>query len=167
MQLRVLNSDDHEIYRLLRLEMLREEPSSFGSDYESALKLAEQDFRDRADYTEDKFIIGAFAAEDLVGSCGGRRDPDLKRRHIGYIWGMYLQAQHRGSGTAARLLTTTIDRLRQLPDLELIQLAVTAGNRAAERLYLSAGFREYGVEPAALKVDGKNYDERLMWLPLR
>ena len=163
----MLTRDDHQIYRLLRLEMLREEPWSFGSDYESALKLSEQDFRDRADYAEDRVIIGAFAAEDLVGSCGGRRDPDLKRRHIGYIWGMYLRAQHRGSGTAARMLTTTIDRLRQLPDLELIQLAVTAGNRAAERLYLNAGFQEYGVEHAALKVDGKNYDERLMWLPLR
>ena len=166
-QLRTLNSDDHQAYRQLRLEMLREEPTSFGSDYNSALALSERDFRQRTQYATDKFIVGAFAAADLVGSCGGRRDPDVKRQHIGYIWGMYLRAQHRGTGAAATMLAATIEGLTRLPDLELIQLAVTAGNRSAEQLYLNAGFQEYGVEHAALKVDGKNYDERLMWLPLR
>ena len=166
-QLRTLTSDDHHNYRQLRLEMLREEPTAFGSDYESALALSEHDFRQRTQYSADKFIVGAFADDDLVGSCGGRRDPDIKRQHIGYIWGMYLSAQYRGNGAAAAMLAAAIDGLKQLPDLELIQLAVTAGNRAAEQLYLNAGFREYGVEPAALKVNGKNHDERLMWLPLR
>lgn len=165
-QLRTLNSDDHQAYRQLRLEMLREEPIAFGADYDSTASLPEQHFRDRTQYAADNFIIGAFAAADLVGSCGGRREQGFKRQHIGYIWGMYLQTQHRGTGTAAAMLNAAIEGLKQLPGLELIQLAVTAGNRSAEQLYLNAGFQEYGVERAALKVDGKNFDERLMWRPL-
>lgn len=147
--------------------MLREEPTAFGADYESTLALPVSHFRNRTQYAEDNFIIGAFAATDLVGSCGGRREQSFKRQHIGYIWGMYLRAQHRGSGTAAAMISAAIEGLKQLPGLELIQLAVTAGNRSAQQLYLNAGFQEYGIERAALKVDGKNYDERLMWLPLR
>jgi RimJ/RimL family protein N-acetyltransferase len=147
--------------------MLRNDPSAFGADYESALQLTERHFQERTHYVEDNFIIGAFAADALLGSCGARRDSGVKRQHIGYIWGMYLSIQHRGTGTAAALLAAAIEGLKKLPGLELIQLAVTTGNRAAEQLYVNAGFQEYGVEPAALKVDGTNYDERLMWLPIR
>lgn len=146
--------------------MLREAPSAFGSDYESAQQLTVEDFRHRVRNDADNFITGTFSGSLLIGSCGGRRDPDAKRRHIGYIWGMYLQPDHRGGGLANEMLDTTLKRLKQMPGLEVIQLAVTAGNTAAEQLYETAGFLEYGIEPAALKVDQHTYDERLMWLPL-
>jgi RimJ/RimL family protein N-acetyltransferase len=146
--------------------MLRDEPTAFGSNYESAAQLPLQHFIERTRNDEENFIIGAFTGNTLVGSCGGRRDDDVKRRHIGMIWGMYLHPDHRGDGRAAAMLRVTIERLVALPGLEQIQLAVTVGNQAAERLYRSAGFKEYGREPAALKVDGRNYDELLMWLPV-
>lgn len=146
--------------------MLRDEPTAFGSNYESTAQLPPQHFIERTRNDEENFIIGAFADNTLVGSCGGRRDDDVKRRHIGMIWGMYLHPDHRGDGGAAAMLRMTIKRLVALPGLEQIQLAVTVGNQAAERLYRSAGFEEYGREPAALKVDGRNYDELLMWLPV-
>lgn len=147
--------------------MLRQVPSAFGSDYESAAQLTVDDFRQRVQNDADNFITGAFSDSTLIGSCGGRRDPAAKRRHIGYVWGMYLQPKFRGTGLSRQLLDTTLIKLRQLPGLELIQLAVTAGNTAAENLYLKAGFRDYGIEPAALKIGEQAYDERLMWLPIR
>lgn len=146
--------------------MLQQAPTAFGSDYETASKLTEEHFAERVRDDDENFISGAFIDSILVGTCGGRRDQDLKRRHIGYVWGMYLQPAQRGSGLAARLLTSTLSRLQTLAGLEVIQLAVTRDNLAAEALYRQAGFIEYGIEPAALKVDGQNYDERLMWLPL-
>lgn len=146
--------------------MLKEAPTAFGADYESSTSLSEEHFAQRVSNDDDNFISGAFVDSSLVGTCGGRRDPDVKRRHIGYVWGMYLQPEHRGSGLAVQLLNTTLTRLQALAGLEVIQLAVTKGNLAAEALYRQAGFIEYGIEPAALKVAGRNYDERLMWLPV-
>ena len=103
----------------------------------------------------------------LVGTCGAYRETDPKRRHIAAVWGMYVSPEHRGKSLARRLLDVTIERLRALDGVEQVQLAVTAGNEPAERVYQSAGFAAYGREPAALKVDGVDYDELLMSLPLR
>jgi len=147
--------------------VLRDEPTSFGDNYERAASLPERHFKDRTRNEQDNFINGAFAGTKLVGCCGGRRDNDIKRQHIGIIWGMYLHPDHRGTGTAQAMLLATIDRLKLITSLELVQLAVTAGNQAAEQLYRNAGFQEYGREPAALKVAGENFDELLMWLPLQ
>ena len=50
--------------------------------------------------------------------------------------------------------------------VEDLCLTVVASNAAARRLYSSVGFKEYGLERRALKIDGKYYDEVLMALPL-
>ena len=50
--------------------------------------------------------------------------------------------------------------------VEDLCLTVVASNAAARRLYSSVGFKEYGLERRALKIDDKYYDEVLMALPL-
>ena len=40
-----------------------------------------------------------------------------------------------------------------------VNLAVTAGNEPAQKLYESLGFKAWGHEPAALIVDSVVYDE--------
>jgi RimJ/RimL family protein N-acetyltransferase len=45
-------------------------------------------------------------------------------------------------------------------------LTVVTINRAARGLYLSLGFKSYGIENAALKLDGRYLDEELMELKL-
>jgi RimJ/RimL family protein N-acetyltransferase len=147
--------------------MLHNEPSAFGSDYERAITLPESYFIDRTRNDPENFIIGAFADNELIGSCGGFRETDAKRRHIALVIGMYLRPEHRGTGQAARLLEAVLERLRDLEGVEQVQLAVSAGNQAAETLYRRAGFTPYGREPAALKVSGEYFDEILMSLPLQ
>jgi RimJ/RimL family protein N-acetyltransferase len=39
-------------------------------------------------------------------------------------------------------------------------------NKAAHNLYLSLGFESYGLEPKALKIDNRYYDDELMFLIL-
>ena len=43
-----------------------------------------------------------------------------------------------------------------------IHLSVVSENAAARQLYLSAGFRVYGLDPRALKVENRYLDEDLM-----
>jgi ribosomal protein S18 acetylase RimI-like enzyme len=78
------------------------------------------------------------------------------------VWGMYVHPSERGRGLGRLLLGSVLERLRRIEGVEQVQLAVTAGNEPALKLYESAGFRVYGREPAALKVAGINYDELLL-----
>ena len=52
-----------------------------------------------------------------------------------------------------------IERARDLAGLEHVLLSVTSENAAALALYRSLGFEAWGTEPAAMKVDGVDYDE--------
>lgn len=142
--------------------MLEESPTAFGADLEETRARPLAHFEERASNEPENFIIGAFAADELVGSAGGMRDREPKRRHLALVWGMYVHPSQRGCGLGRLLLGTVLERLRRIEGVEQVQLAVTAGNEPALKLYESAGFRVYGREPAALKVAGVNYDELLL-----
>jgi RimJ/RimL family protein N-acetyltransferase len=45
-------------------------------------------------------------------------------------------------------------------------LTVTDGNPAATRLYESVGFRSFGIEPDAIRVEGHSYAKNHMHLDL-
>jgi RimJ/RimL family protein N-acetyltransferase len=81
------------------------------------------------------------------------------------IWGVYLTPTYRGKGIAKNLLTATLDRIKTYPDLRQVTLAVSAKQRSAWRLYHSAGFKEFGLERAALKIGDHFVDE--YWMVLR
>ena len=151
--------------------MLAESPSAFAADLNETTARPIDHFRERTTFGAENFIIGAFknppggdsgdgpSATNLIGSVGGLREQEPKRRHLGYIWGMYVHADHRGGGIGRDLLGDALRRLDQLPDLSAIGLSVTAGNAAALALYEQAGFTVWGREPLALRVDGEDYDE--------
>ena len=75
---------------------------------------------------------------------------------------MYVRSSSRNLGVGRLLLIAVLDVARQ--NVELIQLSVVTENRAARRLYESAGFLEFGVEAKASKYGDKYYDEALMAL---
>ena len=73
---------------------------------------------------------------------------------------MYVRDPARGTGLAGQLVDAVLAHARR--EVELVQLSVVASNDAARRLYERRGFERYGVEPRALKVDGRYLDEALM-----
>ncbi|MEM8769973.1 MAG: GNAT family N-acetyltransferase [Pseudomonadota bacterium] len=159
--LRPLTAEDAEAYRTFRLFMLAEAPTAFGSHHDEAAQLPLENFRERASYVKDNFIIGAFSKTDeqLVASAGGLREQALKRRHLGLIWGMYVHPDHRGAGLGTRLLNNVLARLEELNGVSAVGLSVTVGNKPALALYESAGFEAWGEEPLALRVDGADHAE--------
>lgn len=146
--------------------MLQESPTAFGTDYQQTLERPDSHFQTRTQFEPDNFIMAAVSGEELLATAGGLREPDPKRQHIATVWGMYVHPQHRNLGLGARLLGDVLERLKLLPELEHIQLSVTVGNDAALKLYQRAGFKIYGQEPAALKVEGVSYDEFHLNLPV-
>lgn len=100
---------------------------------------------------------------EVVGWCDIVRHGHPGRTHAGCL-GMGVVAAHREKGLGRRLLEATIaDAFAK--GLERIELEVFAGNLAAQRLYLSAGFVEEGRKRAARFLDGAYEDIILMALP--
>jgi RimJ/RimL family protein N-acetyltransferase len=112
------------------------------------------------------FVMGAFDP-DLIGIVGCVREPRVKRRHVGTIWGMYVVPERRGQGLGHRLLLDAVVHAQKWPELEQLWLDVTATNLPARTLYLSCGFQVIGSRRRALKIGDRYYDEEIMALHLR
>lgn len=165
MEIRTLKRDDAEIYRAIRLRALKEEPQSFGESWEEGCRRTLESIGERLEAI-DAFVLGAFVNDELVGTVGCVRRDGMKTRHQGFIWGMYVAPEHRGKGIGKALMKAAIAQASAIDGLEQISLSVVTTNLAARSAYLSLGFAVFGLEPRALKVDGKYLDEEHMILIL-
>jgi ribosomal protein S18 acetylase RimI-like enzyme len=160
---RPLVESDFGAWWRLRLRMLKEHPEAFGGSYEEAIAAGDAPQRERF-LQPESFIVGAFDGDELTGVVGCVQQRLAKMRHKAFIWGVYVAPEARGRGVGRALMEAAIARAREWPELQQIHLAVVTTNEAARRLYRSLGFQAYGLEPAALKVDGRDLDEEHMLL---
>jgi ribosomal protein S18 acetylase RimI-like enzyme len=148
----------------IRRQALEREPFAFGSS-------PGEDFAQSPEQVDALLsdshtaVFGAFDP-DLVGIVGVRRLTRRKTRHKAEIWGMYLRHEHRGRGLGRGLMEAAIGFAREQDGVRLLQLAVTEKAVAAARLYEKLGFVVWGLEPAALHVDGIDLAEIYMVLKL-
>jgi ribosomal protein S18 acetylase RimI-like enzyme len=80
--------------------------------------------------------------------------------------GVYVAPQYRGKGLGRAILTAVLEAARELPDLSSVTLSVAGTPEHANRLYVHLGFRVFGVEPRALRNDGRYIEEAHMILEL-
>lgn len=165
---RFLCAEDASAWRSVRLEALENDPEAFGASVEAHHKLTDDEILSRlALDMNDRFVVGAFANGDLVGTAGFVREPGLKERHKGRVWGVYLRANYRGKGVGRRMMMLLLEHARKIEGLEQINISVATTQSAAMALYRSLGFVPYGCEPRGLKVNGRYIDEEHMMLRLQ
>jgi RimJ/RimL family protein N-acetyltransferase len=163
---RLTEHDAHALWHF-RLHALESEPSAFGEDPAEHLQsTVEQTARRLQSGGDASFVFGAFEGGELIGMVGIYRVDRIKRSHKAGIWGMFVAGQHRGSGAGRRLLEEAIRAAKAMPGVRSVSLSVIVTNQAARRLYLSVGFRPYGLEPHSLKVGDQYHDEEHMLLEL-
>ena len=167
--IRELGPEDFDEFYRLRLHGLVHHARSFwetADEFEAKPK-EEQVKRLTESYTaDDKFILGAFEGTELIGIVGFSREGGAKGRHRGSIWGMYVHTDHQGKRIGTKLLHAAIERARNIADMEVLFLFVAPENAPALTLYTSCGFKSYGIEPYSMKLNGKFYEEEMMYLKL-
>jgi len=160
--IRVLDADDADAFRALRLEGLRDSPTAFGASHDDEVHFTRGDFVRRVEPTKDSWLLGAFDDESaMVGCIGWYRDRGAKVSHKSHIWGIYVTPRHRRKGIACALVTELIARAKSNTGVTQIELFVAAGNSSAACLYESIGFKRVAVHPNSLFVDGRYIDEEL------
>ena len=134
-------------YREIRLESLKAHPEAFGAGYEEQRKLPKLMFeRAIEEPADERFVIGAYDGEDLIGICGflpfdSKDFAELE--HTGTIIQMYVRAAYRGRKIGLGLTKAVLEEAFRNPEIQQISLGVKEGNVSAQRVYEQAGFQTY------------------------
>lgn len=156
--IRKLVESDLAATKALRLEALRLHPEAFSSDPERDVALTDEEWRERI--TPGRWF-GAFVNDELVGIVAWMPGHSRKTAHTGEIGGMYVRETARGTGAAGALMDAALNDAAA--QIDQITLQVNADNARAVRLYERHGFRTVGRIPHSMRIDGRNYDELIMW----
>jgi RimJ/RimL family protein N-acetyltransferase len=163
MEIRILEPENAEIYRNIRLEALRTHPEAFGSSYEEEKEFSLEKFESRFK-EEHSFTFGTFENEQLLGVVTLVLEQKNKLKHRANIYAMYVSPKKRGIGIANNLMIEAIKKAKEIKGIEQIYLTVVSINEPAKKLYNSLGFETYGIDKRALKIDNTYFDEDLMVL---
>jgi ribosomal protein S18 acetylase RimI-like enzyme len=166
MQIRRLSPIDAPEYRALRLRAFKDHPEAFTSSYEEEVQKPVAYSASRLDVGSSGRFWGAVQDDVLVGMVGLDFEQRIKNRHKAVVIGMYVTPEFAGQGLGRELLAALLEYARSSP-LELLVLTVTQGNDSAERLYVNAGFKSFGIEPHAIKVHNQYFDKNHLFLQLK
>lgn len=163
-QIRLCATSDAPAFRELRLEALRSHPEAFSADYATNEQFPPAFWSERLSQNTNsgqQAIFFAVADGELIGMSGVRRGDSPKTQHGAMIWGVYVRPVWRGHRLAERLIAACVGWARD-HQVRLVKLAVVTTNIAAIRSYARSGFTVYGVEPQAIELAERCYDELLM-----
>ncbi|WP_139785670.1 GNAT family N-acetyltransferase [Cytobacillus gottheilii] len=163
--IRPLQKQDGLQYKEHRLEALKQHPEAFAASYEEEESKSVHSFEERLS-SSNAITFGAFEGDVLTGSVTLFRESKVKMQHKAFIFAMYVTGGQRGKGIAKALINEAIKNARSWEGIEQLYLTVMSENHTAKRLYKSFGFKAYGVEKNALKVNGAYFDEDHMMLVL-
>jgi ribosomal protein S18 acetylase RimI-like enzyme len=168
---RALAPGDAEIYVAIRARALAEEPLSFtsgpGDDRAASIDFVRNALGDPRQALFGAFVEREGEAPALVGIIGIVREPRRKRAHRASLWGLYVMPSHRGRSVGRSLMNAALAWARSIDGVEYVDLAVSAWNRAALRLYEDLGFVAWGTEPDALRAGDSVVADHHMTLRLR
>ncbi|WP_417788021.1 GNAT family N-acetyltransferase [Stutzerimonas xanthomarina] len=139
-EIKILTPENWELYKLARLNSLRESPDSFGSTHDQEAVLSDSEWQSRLDLKLRDIdalpLVAEMDGQPVGIAWGFIHKPNLQVAHIYQMW---ISPEFRGKGIAKSLLLK-IQAWAIARGCGLMALAVTTSNEAAVNLYRTFGF---------------------------
>ncbi|MEK9175994.1 MAG: GNAT family N-acetyltransferase, partial [Patescibacteria group bacterium] len=98
-EIKKLSANDWQIFKELRLQMLKEEPQAFARTYDEVSKRTDEEWKENTE-NEEAGILAVW----LDGKLAGMNGYYYPERSIVEIWGMFIRKQFRGMGLGKKLM---------------------------------------------------------------
>jgi len=157
---KILSINDVVDYKNIRLDLLKQNPTNFGSSFEEESMFDESVWQKRLS-NPNATSIGVYNETQIIGLCVVVKNPRLKMKHKAHLNSMYVRDEFRRRGISKNLLNYVFEFLKDT-DVEILCLSVVSENCNAISLYKKVGFIEDGMEQKAIKYKGKYYNLILM-----
>ena len=169
--LRLLNQEDSQNFKKLRLESLLMDKDSWLSSLEEEKDQPDYFFSNKITFAISAPIFGYwgyFENGQLLGYAQIAVSYWKKRMHIATIFDVCVTPSARKKGVGNRILNFIIDKAKTSSNLEMLQLWVTSRNLEAIKFYEGLGFTKTATNKKSVKeTDGNYQDEYLYTLKLK
>jgi RimJ/RimL family protein N-acetyltransferase len=157
MTIRRLDPSDWARFREIRLDMLRADPRAFGATQAEWAAKSEREIRD---WLAKIHTLALFQGQRILGTAAFHRNSAARATHRAEVIAVYLRADARGQGHAARLLAA-LSEAAQAQGILQLELDVADWNTRAIALYERAGFETVGRMPRAMR-DGARFIDTIV-----
>lgn len=165
MEYRRLIHSDLDSYYENRLRAVEAHPTAFLTTVEETRLNGKAHFLNTLAFAgNERAIFGAVNEGKVVGAVGIFQEERPKLIHKAQLWGMHVDAEFRNRGVGDQIMRLLVRHAKEKLKVVSVGLTVESGNAFAIRLYEQFGFKKWGVEPKAMIIDGKYYDEDHMVL---
>jgi len=162
MIIKLLNHQDAEIYKDLRLQALQKNPESFLATYEIESKKPINHFSSELIYAISPPVFGyygVFIDKKLVGYAHLSDSYLPKQKHIAYLYNLYIDPDYRGKGLAVKLFEYMLEKVKEQTEIERLFLSCNKKNAPAQKLYKKLGFTKFGLKEKSVKWQNEYDDE--------
>ena len=156
-KIKILNVDESNDFRTIRLSALEKSPEMFGSTYIAEVNKPLGFFED---CLSSSTVFGAYHENRIIGLATLTQENGVKFSHKASLSSVFIEPEFQQKGVASNLLSAVIEHSKKY--VEQILLTVADDNKPAIRLYKKFGFETYGIEIQAMKDNGRYIDEILM-----
>ena len=157
MAIELLDPSRAKAYRQLMLQAYSLHPEAFVSSiaHRETLPLSWWEGQLEDDLSA---LLGAFVDAQLVGIVGLGFEPWEDAQHKATLFGLYVPQAFRGQGLGEQLVQAVLSLAEQEPEINVVELTVSANSSAALALYRRCGFEQSGLEDSAIRVGDAYYD---------
>jgi len=163
--IRNLTTNDLKEFCRVRLNSLNKYPVAYSSMAQTFIN-ASDDIKmamlKDSESESSNFIKGYFKGDTLIGLIGLKRETRESVAHKGTMWGFYIEPEYQEKGYGKLLVQELFNEVKDDESLKYVRLQVADSCEKAIRLFKSAGFCQYGLEPESITDGTTFYDQIYM-----